>query len=679
MRGQKLTVWIFQAGEPLHCDDELVRPMRAMNLANALVDRGYHVVLWSSSFYHQEKRHRSPTFKKIRINSNLDIMLIPSPGYKRNISFSRLFDHLRLALNLKKELNLQSSIPDAAFVGYPPIETAAVMVRWLCKRKVPTLLDVKDQWPSILVQSVPQIGQPLARIMLSPYYIVARRTMRQATGVCAMSESFLNWSLSFAKRERNQFDRVVPLTSSKSSINEELLSSARQWWSAQGIEVDEKCRVMFVGSFSRAFDFDAVIAAAGQLIEHKVDCEFILCGSGDLEESLKQKAKSYPNIIIIPWIDRAKIITLAERSSAVLAPYKNTEDFIASIPNKVIDSLLLGQPLLSPLQGEVEKLISDDGVGLSYGLNSSRSLAQCIIELVDNPILIEKFSKNAVKLYDDKFSFEKVYGGIVEHIEKMITTSNVTDSDRQVEKQRYEISSESMILGDNYAIKSTLGSDLVSVELRRPYLVYEQLVGEWLSEGQKVLEIGAGTGLSTGTLLYTGANVYTIDISQYSLSILRERLANIGKLETQVADMEYLPFDKESFDVVTCAGSLSYGDNEKVMNEVYRVLKKGGAFICVDSLNHNSIYRLNRWIHYLRGYRTLNTLRRMPNILLIKSYEQLFGAVQVHYFGAISWLVPLLKSIMNDSSISNLSDKIDKLIGVKKSAFKFVMVAKKVK
>ena len=128
-----LTVWILQTGEPLHSDDGSPRPMRAMNLANALVEKGHKVVLWSSGFYHQEKRHRSRSFEKIRINDKLEIRLIPSPGYKRNVSITRLVDHFVLALNLKKQLDLQKVLPDVAFVGYPPIESAFVMTRWLKK------------------------------------------------------------------------------------------------------------------------------------------------------------------------------------------------------------------------------------------------------------------------------------------------------------------------------------------------------------------------------------------------------------------------------------------------------------------------------------------------------------------------------------------------------------------
>ena len=53
-----MEIWIIQTGEPLHCDDDNSRPMRAMNLANFMIERGHKVVIWSSDFYHQKGKHR---------------------------------------------------------------------------------------------------------------------------------------------------------------------------------------------------------------------------------------------------------------------------------------------------------------------------------------------------------------------------------------------------------------------------------------------------------------------------------------------------------------------------------------------------------------------------------------------------------------------------------------------
>jgi glycosyltransferase involved in cell wall biosynthesis len=417
-----MKVWIFQTGEPLHSDNGNSRPMRAINLANNLVANGHNVILWSSSFYHQEKKHRSKGFEKIRINAQLEIRLIPSPGYKRNISISRLFDHYILALNLKKQLDLQKEMPDVAFIGYPPIESAFLLTNWLNNNDIPSILDIKDQWPTILVQSVPKYIRPLARTVLFPYYLIAKKTMQKSTGICSMSGSFVNWSLEFSNRAMSDFDFVAPLTSPKELLTDIEKDEAMSWWSERGVDKNGSYRIMFVGSFSRAFDFNAIFKAANDLLEKGVSCEFILCGDGELSKDLHSKASQYENIKIIEWIDQAKIVTLSNISSAFIAPYRNSSDFVISIPNKVVDALKLGMPLLSPLKGEVERLIKDNKIGFLYGNNIS--LSDCIKSLIDNDKLQVEMSNNAINLYNDKFEFNMIYNKLVCHLEDMASKKN---------------------------------------------------------------------------------------------------------------------------------------------------------------------------------------------------------------------------------------------------------------
>ena len=147
-------------------------------------------------------------------------------------------------------------------------------------------------------------------------------------------------------------------------------------------------------------------------------------------------------------------------------------------------------------------------------------------------------------------------------------------------------------------------------------------------------------------------------------------------LQTVVADMEQLPFENELFDVVTYAGSLSYGDAKKVDSEIHRVIKPSGFFICVDSLNNNPVYRLNRFIHYLKKERTKKTLLNMPTYQRIVSLRSRYKDADVNYFGSISFITQLLSKILGPNYTSLFSDYVDKTIKAKKSAFKFVLIAK---
>ncbi len=255
------------------------------------------------------------------------------------------------------------------------------------------------------------------------------------------------------------------------------------------------------------------------------------------------------------------------------------------------------------------------------------------------------------------------------------------NSDKEIERKRYNDRALTVLSEnetDGVPSSAISGSRTLPIVLRGPYLCFESQIEKYApNDSGAILEVGAGTGEHTGVLLATGAHVTASDISEHSLEVVKKRYKGASNFETKVADMESLPFEDESFDVVSIAGSLSYGDNQKVMGEIYRVLKRDGVFIAVDSLNHNPIYRLNRWIHYLRGDRSLSTLRRMPTLSLINSYGDQFGSIQVYYFGAITWLVPLMKIMLDEQRATRISDTIDEVLGVRKAAFKFVMVAMK--
>lgn len=252
----------------------------------------------------------------------------------------------------------------------------------------------------------------------------------------------------------------------------------------------------------------------------------------------------------------------------------------------------------------------------------------------------------------------------------------VGERDKQIERERYD---DSAMRALSRAVSAVpIGIEALRPALRAPYLEYAAELRRRLRPGLLVLELGAGGGMQTSVLVETGASVVATDISEYSLELLRRSVrAPSGNLATSVADMEHLPFGSEEFDVVASAGSLSYGDPDRVADEVRRVLKPGGGFVCVDSLNDNPIYRVNRWLHHLRGERSASTLRRIPSLRTIHGYRRRFRDVNVMYFGAATFLVPVVATLTGEQGAAAFVDAVDRLVQVKRSAFKFVMVAVK--
>jgi len=65
----------------------------------------------------------------------------------------------------------------------------------------------------------------------------------------------------------------------------------------------------------------------------------------------------------------------------------------------------------------------------------------------------------------------------------------------------------------------------------------------------------------------------------------------------------------------------------------------------------------------------------MPTIARIQSISMEFKSAEVSYFGAVSYLMPVLAGIMGQSRAAQISDTVDRVVHVRQSAFKFVLVA----
>ncbi len=418
-----MKVWILQTGEPLHCDGGNPRPMRAMNLADALVAKGHDVVIWSSAFYHQDKRSRTAYYQEIEVSKGLLIRLVPSPGYSRNIGIGRLYDHFRLGKNLSRILkSFSSDHPDVIFVGFPPIEAASVMVSFAHARAVPVVLDAKDQWPEIFLEVLPKFLWPLGRLVLYRYFLERRRIFSRATAFCSMSDEFIDWMCVVADRERRPVDCSAPLTAAPREFSDAELGSAKRWWREQGVDLETKKRAVFIGSFSSAFDFYVIFLLAEMALANNNPCQFVICGEGGDSSAVRALFRGCRNVVVSGWIDSPKIKVLYESSSAMIAPYRPNDAFSRSIPNKIMDALCYGCAIISTLDGKTRSLVSSSRIGRCS--DDIKALYVELAQLIDDDAYRSSVSARCRDLYQTHFNFDVVYGALVDRLVRIASDNN---------------------------------------------------------------------------------------------------------------------------------------------------------------------------------------------------------------------------------------------------------------
>jgi SAM-dependent methyltransferase len=247
------------------------------------------------------------------------------------------------------------------------------------------------------------------------------------------------------------------------------------------------------------------------------------------------------------------------------------------------------------------------------------------------------------------------------------------EQQKLIERDRYDQRARALLDHQDVALGPD-GAASQPLTIRAPYLVYEDYIRRSVTPGAQSLDVCCGTGLYSLIAAGAGATATASDIAEHNLALARRRAERAGlPLHTVSADAEQLPFRDQSFDIVTCAGSLSYVEPTRFLAEVRRILRPGGWFVCIDSLNHNPVYRLNRYVQYLRGRRTKATLLRMPTLDTVRVLNQQFGAAETSFHGAGSFLAPVIKPLLGEDRTAGALDRFDRRWPeLHRWAFKFV-------
>ena len=193
----------------------------------------------------------------------------------------------------------------------------------------------------------------------------------------------------------------------------------------------------------------------------------------------------------------------------------------------------------------------------------------------------------------------------------------------------------SMVAGvfDSVAAQYDVMNDLMSFGIHRLWKRFT-IDASGVRPGNIVLDLAGGTGDLTAKfsqLVGREGQVILADINSSMLNVGRDKLRERGlvqNIEYVQANAQYLPFEDNTFDIVTIAfGLRNVTDKDMALRSIYRVLKPGGRLLVLEFSKPE--YEL---INKAYDFYSFNILPKIGEIVAKDgdSYQYLAESIRMH-------------------------------------------------
>lgn len=195
------------------------------------------------------------------------------------------------------------------------------------------------------------------------------------------------------------------------------------------------------------------------------------------------------------------------------------------------------------------------------------------------------------------------------------------------------------------------------------YLVSKEYIDKYLKKGDKILEVGAGTGRYSIHYAEEGYDVTSIEYVEHNLNILKEKITPEMKIKAEQGDaIDLSRFEDDTFDVTLVLGPLYHlyedSDIDKAIKEAIRVTKKDGI-IMIAYITSDGVFAEWGIDHLLSG--SPNDFD--DNFKLIRYPEGVFAPFYISEFKELmsNYNVTLLHNVAVDGIAKIVEDKLNKL------------------
>ncbi|WP_058308674.1 glycosyltransferase family 4 protein [Gracilibacillus massiliensis] len=305
-----------------------------------------------------------------------------------NKLLSRLFFYLEIMYRFILELwKRRKEDYDYLYVSTPPIfiVLSALIGRKLIRSKL--ILEVRDLWPDSLL-GVKSFDK---KWIINIFRFLEKKMYRTADIIVINSQGF------------------------KKHIEEKLKKPKDIIYLPNGPREDElqakklnhtNFKVIYAGNLGLAQDIDRLKQVASELNKHQIHFDVLGYGmrTTEFKEFIDQEHLTY--VEMHEPTTRKQSLNLIRNADLSIAFLNDEEVFTTVLPGKVLDYMTCETPIIAGVKGIAADLIKENETGFVYNSVDALPLIEKILEIRENPVILEQLQRNCTNVVTQHFLWE---------------------------------------------------------------------------------------------------------------------------------------------------------------------------------------------------------------------------------------------------------------------------------
>lgn len=264
--------------------------------------------------------------------------------------------------------------PDVIIASSTPLTVAVPALLAKALRGIPFIFEIRDPWPE-LPRAMGVLPAPLAPL----FETLANLACRRAAAVVALSEGMAETA-----RARGADPLLVQVIGNGCDLD--LFGPHIPPWRPDEAAPWEVL-ALYAGAHGKANGLGVVIEAARLLAaKGETRLRILLVGEGAEKTALIQQAAGLPNLTFLPPMSKHDVARLFAGSQIALHILADCAAFAEwTAPNKLMDGLAAGRPVISTAPGQAARLLADGGCGIAVPPGDAAGLAAALMSLAEDP------------------------------------------------------------------------------------------------------------------------------------------------------------------------------------------------------------------------------------------------------------------------------------------------------